>query len=146
MWHCFRFLLFPGVHVIIPSDLTHWNVPAGVSDTSWAICHIHTVASAHVHTCIFCLDSHTKHLLESCVFIRCPFKVSLTETWQRCYNRHTERFKFLSYPPQCTHSHRHSHTQKQCSAVLQSLFWCLWSKENGNGAGLQKTAAVNRCS
>lgn len=148
--HCFRFLLFPGIHVIIPCDLTHWNLPAGVSNTSWAICHIHTVTFAHVHTCIFCLDSHTNFLLESCVFICCPFKVSLTETWQRCYNRHIELFKFLSYPPSVnTHTGTHTHKSSvlQCySQIPQTLFWCLWSKENGNGAGLQKTAAVNRCS
>lgn len=65
--HCFRFLLFPGIHVIIPCDLTHWNLPAGVSNTSWAICHIHTV-TCHMFTHAYSVWIHTQTFYWNPVF------------------------------------------------------------------------------
>lgn len=131
----------------------HVISPIGICLTLVGLFVTYTQSLLHMFTHAYSVWIHTQTFnWESCVFIRCPFKVSLTETWQRCYNRHTERFKFLSYPPSVhtrtqalTHTHRSSVLQCQ-SQIPQTLFWCLWSKENGNGAGLQKTAAVNRCS
>lgn len=63
--HCFRFLLFSGIHVIIPScDLIHWNLPSGVSNT---ICHIHTLW--HTFTHAYSVWIHIQTFYRNAVFI-----------------------------------------------------------------------------
>lgn len=71
---------------------------------------LHCLSHTHKFTHLYHVWIHAQTSLESCVFICCPFTVSLTKTWQRCYNRHTKRFKFLSYPPVNTHTLKHTQT------------------------------------